>query len=159
MRTLWISAQPVIYTGNKISEGQLLGYWNAFVQRRFCTRPLKPHGLFLLVLSAGDISSESLSLHRCFLCPCCRYFFPGVFLGPRRLGFAPAEVRRAAASRHPPPRPEAGLDEPRLNLETSAECFHKGGAEVLLSTIQKWRFMNGRTEASRSPVCKSEKAD
>lgn len=133
----------------------MLRYWNAFVQRRFCTRPLKPHGLFLLVLSAGDISSESLSLHRCFLCPCCRYFFPGVFLGSA--GFRPGR----GASCHPLPRPEAGLDESRLNLETSAECFHKGGAEVLLSTIelQKWRFMNGRAEASRSQVCKSTKAE
>lgn len=135
----------------------MLRYWNAFVQRHFCTRPLKPHGLFLLVLSAGDISSESLSLHRCFLCPCCRYFFSWSFSWTPSAGFRPGR----GASCHPLPRPEAGLDELHLNLETSAECFHKGGAEVFLSTIelQKSRVMNGQAVASRSPVCKSMKAE
>lgn len=71
-------------------------------------------------------------------------FSPGVVLGRRGLGF---EV--------PPTAKAMGLDEPGLNPETSVERFHKGGAEVLLSTIylQKWRFMNGRAEA----VCKKHK--
>lgn len=78
-------------------------------------------------------------------------FSPGVVLGPRGLGFAPAEV--------PPTAKATGLDEPGLNPETSVECFHKGGAEVLLSTIylQKWRFMNCRAEASRGSLQKAQR--
>lgn len=60
----------------------------------------------------ASLCTDASSAHVADIC------FLGFFLDP--VGWV--------SSCHPLPRPETGLDEPHLNLETSAECFHKGGS-------------------------------